>query len=429
MAVPRTYDGLATPLNDMGLESRSPSAANKPGLGPGRHSPADDPDLEARAPSSRGRSNKLPERGQNDGTREREIFRLRALNCLAEHLNESSDVRTLVDGALSILREVLKAKAAWAYIWNTAGLRLPAHECEHDEHDFALVGCQGLPGEDMDGNCRHLCKPPDCACQAMLRAGALDKGVNIVKCTRLQKVEELKTKPGRPLFHATVPLISRSGRLGIINVATEAWDRVPEPDLQLLTSAGLQIASAIERARSYEAVEEHRAHLEHELEMARTVQRALVPREIPAIKGFNLASEWRSAREMAGDFFDIIKLPEGKWGVVVADVSGKGAPAAMYMAMIRSIIRSEADRDSRPSAVLKAVNQILRADSVDEMFVTVFFGVLDSNAETFEYFNAGHDPPLLRHANGRIERLPFGSLFTKGAPQMDDITLLVLNRK
>jgi serine phosphatase RsbU (regulator of sigma subunit) len=441
----------------------------------------------------------LPRRRSNDDTRGREIFRLRALNCLAEHLNMSADVRTLVEGSLDIVRDVLGAKAAWAYLWNKDGLHIPAHECEDNEHDFALVGCRGLPGGRMDGSCRHLCRPPDCACQQLLRRGALDKGVNIVSCTRLDDIEEADSDSRRPLLHATVPLISRSGRLGILNIATESWDKMPDQDLQLLTAAGLQIAAAIERARGYEVAEDQRARLADELEMARSVQRALFPPELPAIRCFDIAAEWNSAREMAGDFYDLIELPDGRWAVVVADVSGKGAPAAMYMAMIRSIIRTEVSRDSSPSVVLGELNRRLRTDTTASMFVTVFFGILDPNEVTLTYCNAGHDPPLLRRPGGRIERLPFGglilgifdevelhcstmalesgtslliytdgltdavnrndedyglnrlnksfgagpagakdmvshlrrdlSLFTKGTPPIDDITLLVVNRK
>jgi sigma-B regulation protein RsbU (phosphoserine phosphatase) len=185
---------------------------------------------------------------------------------------------------------------------------------------------------------------------------------------------------------------------------------MPEPDLQLLTAAGLQIAAAIERARGHEIAEEHRAHLAEELDMARDVQKALFPSKLPVVGSFDMAAAWHSAREMAGDFYDIINLPDGRLGVVVADVSGKGAPAAMYMAMTRSIIRSEISRDSRPDAVLRDLNRKLRNDTVADKFVTVFVGVLDPEGETFTYCNAGHDPPLLRHADGRIERLPLGGL-------------------
>lgn len=366
-----------------------------------------------RAPQESGetsRGAKPPERAAADYERGGEIFRLRALNRLAQHLNQTADGQTMVQGSLEILRDILGARAAWAFLCDESGMRIISHECKHNDHDFTLVGCDGLSDGHDGGDCERLCGPPDCACQALFRAGKLEKSVNIVQCTRTGGLADEKEGACRLLHHATVPLISRTGRIGVVNIATEDWDRLPEPDLELLTSAGLQIGSALERARGYEIAEEHRAHLEQELGMARNVQRTLIPASIPAISKFDLAAEWHSAGEMAGDFYDVFELPEGRWGIVVADVSGKGAAAAMYMAMIRSIIRSEAHGNKSPSSVLTELNRRLRRDSAAGMFVTVVFGVLDPDSATFNYCTAGHEPPLLRRADASVERQPLGGL-------------------
>jgi sigma-B regulation protein RsbU (phosphoserine phosphatase) len=128
------------------------------------------------------------------------------------------------------------------------------------------------------------------------------------------------------LFHATVPLISQSRPVGLINIATEEWEFLTSADLQFLTAAGSQVGIALERARLYDLAETQRIRLEQELKMARAVQKSLLPTQPPNIPGFSLVADWRSAREVAGDFYDFILLPDGRWGFVLADVSGKGAP-------------------------------------------------------------------------------------------------------
>jgi sigma-B regulation protein RsbU (phosphoserine phosphatase) len=120
--------------------------------------------------------------------------------------------------------------------------------------------------------------------------------------------------------------------------------------------------------------------------------------------------DWRPAREVSGDFYDFFSLLNGRWGLLLADVSGKGAPAALYMALTRSLIRSEACRYTNPSAVLTEVNRRLLVEAPSEMFVTIFYAVLDPFLRSLTYANAGHDPPFLRHASGGLERLPQGGL-------------------
>jgi len=212
------------------------------------------------------------------------------------------------------------------------------------------------------------------------------------------------------LFHATVPLIVQKRPVGLINIATEQWEFLSPADLQFLSAAGSQVAIALERARLHDLAETQRTRQEKELEMARAVQKSLLPTQLPSILGFTLAADWRPAREVAGDFYDFFSLPDGRWGMVLADVSGKGAPAALYMAMARSLIRSEASRYSNPSAVLTEVNRRLLVESCNEMFVTVFYAIVDPVLRSLTYASAGHDPPFLRRASGSVERLALGGL-------------------
>jgi len=353
---------------------------------------------------------------------DREIAHLRALNELAEHLNRSSDINTLLGTVVETLVRVMGLKTAWVFLWTEAGLFARAGAGDA-LHDFALGACCGLPAGLEQDNRRDLCQPPDCHCQSLLRNGKLVRAVNIVECTRLRYAAGHGGDTQGLLFHATVPLISQSLPVGLINIATEEWEFLTSADLQFLSAAGSQVGIALERARLYDLAETQRIRLEQELKMARAVQKSLLPTQPPNIPGFSLVADWRSAREVSGDFYDFILLPDGRWGFVLADVSGKGAPAALYMAMTRSLIRSEASHYTNPSSVLREVNARLLAESRCEMFVTVFFAVLDPSQRSLQYANAGHEPPFLRRASGRVERL------TSGGPILGQFEQLTLSEE
>jgi sigma-B regulation protein RsbU (phosphoserine phosphatase) len=257
--------------------------------------------------------------------------------------------------------------------------------------------------------------------------GHLKRAVNIVECSRLLEASRDNNDNQGLLFHASVPILAYGQPRGILNVATQDWQFLTAADLQLLSAVGTQVAIALERARLFDVTQAQRLRLERELKLAREVQDSLLPDALPEIPGFSLAADWRSALEMAGDFYDIFSLPDGRWGIVVADVSDKGAAAAMYMAMTRSLIRTSATNYSSPAGALKEVNQHLFAHSSSDMFVTAFYAILDANTQTLTYANAGQNPPLLQRAGGGIEQLTRtgAALGIIEALQLSDMTLVL----
>jgi serine phosphatase RsbU (regulator of sigma subunit) len=335
---------------------------------------------------------------------EREISRLRALNQLAEQLNRSSDVQTTLTAALETLVSLMSLQTAWAFLLPTASSPLVSVSVSSSDR-FSLAAACGLP-PGLEKNDRHRLKDVKlCHCQVVMLDGNLKRAVNIVECTRLQEAARDDGDNKGLMFHASVPILASGQPLGIINVATQDWQFLTAADLQLLSAVGAQLAIALERARLYDVTHAQRLRLERELKLAREIQDSLLPEALPPIPGFSLAADWRSALEMAGDFYDIFPLPDGRWGIVVADVSDKGAAAAMYMAMTRSLIRASASNHSNPAGALDEVNQRLLAHSTSDMFVTVFYAVLDAETQTLTYANAGQNPPLLRRISGRIETL------------------------
>lgn len=138
-----------------------------------------------------------------------------------------------------------------------------------------------------------------------------------------------------------------------------------------------------------------REALRREMDIAAEIQRSLLPASCPTIDGFDVAGDTLPAREVGGDFYDFIPLPEGRWGVVIADVSGKGVPAALLMALSRSLIRAYSR--SHPSVLnaLELANDFMLKDTRSGMFVTCFYAVVDPRRRTLVYVNAGHNPPVV----------------------------------
>ncbi len=181
--------------------------------------------------------------------------------------------------------------------------------------------------------------------------------------------------------------------------------RLREKRLEITTGISQQAAIAIQNDLLQREIVA-RERLEREFQLAREIQRTFLPHEIPHFRGWELDTRWRTAREVGGDFYDFILLPEGRLGLVIADVADKGMPAALFMTLIRTLVRATvADIDS-PAEVLKRVNDVLLPDTQQGMFVTIFYGVLSTRSGELVYANAGHNPPLLSNTTkGKIKSL------------------------
>jgi len=140
--------------------------------------------------------------------------------------------------------------------------------------------------------------------------------------------------------------------------------------------------------------------LEHELRLARELQERILPRRLPTPSGFDLGARMVAAREVGGDFFDVFPLGGDALGLVVGDACGKGMPAALFMALTRSLLRAEAARAASPEAALRETNQHLAEMSTAGMFITIVYGILSYSTGEFIYARAGHELPLIWDASG-----------------------------
>ena len=167
-----------------------------------------------------------------------------------------------------------------------------------------------------------------------------------------------------------------------------------QSDFVVFKSIAEQSAFALYNAIIYSEANEKK-RLDHDLEIARDIQRILLPSEAPAVNGFEISGINVPARQVSGDYFDYIKIDDEHLGVAIADVSGKGVPASLIMAMCRSVLRSQAAQNASPSEVLKKVNRQLYPDIKEDMFISMAYLILDHARNQVTLSRAGHDAPLL----------------------------------
>ncbi|MBK9091192.1 MAG: SpoIIE family protein phosphatase [Anaerolineae bacterium] len=204
------------------------------------------------------------------------------------------------------------------------------------------------------------------------------------------------------------PLAGQGELIGLLNLGPRRSEQeYTADDRQLLADLATQAAPAVRVAqlvRQQQIETQARERLEQELRVARVVQQTLLPKELPELDGWQVAAYWQPAQAVSGDFYDFIALPDGNLGVVEADVTGKGVPAALVMAATRGILRVAAEQDpTSPGKVLAHVNDLLCPDLPPSMFVTCLYGVLNPATGRFVFANAGHNLPTKRTADAVVE--------------------------
>jgi sigma-B regulation protein RsbU (phosphoserine phosphatase) len=191
------------------------------------------------------------------------------------------------------------------------------------------------------------------------------------------------------------PMLYGKQNLGLLALGNGPMGSPFTPsDFVVFKSISEQSAFALYNAIIYSEANEKK-RLDHDLEIARDIQRLLLPEQAPAVTGFQIAGMNVPARQVSGDYFDYIRIDENRLGIAIADVSGKGVPASLIMAICRSVLRSQAAQDPSPSQVLRAVNRQLYPDIKEDMFISMAYLILDQQRGSLTLARAGHDAPLL----------------------------------
>ncbi len=232
-----------------------------------------------------------------------------------------------------------------------------------------------------------------------------------LKTGRLLRVDNLGAHPSferaDPAIHRGVsamiaPLIYGNKQLGVLAVANASLaERFTENDFDVFRSVAEQSAFTLGNAIVHtEAAEKRR--LDQELSTASEVQRILLPEKAPELEGFRIAGANVPAKTVSGDYFDYFDIGDGRLGVVIADVSGKGVPASLITAMCRSVVRASAGAgdSGSPAAILASANQQLFPDIREDMFISLAFAILHAGDGVVRLARAGHDPPLHYSADG-----------------------------
>lgn len=218
-----------------------------------------------------------------------------------------------------------------------------------------------------------------------------------------------KVREQYPLIKTVI--VSAYGDMSNIRSALNrgAFDFVTKPldftDLDITLNKAIHEAHAFQRA-----AQEHDqlVAIQQELEVARQIQKTIVPRQFPPFperREFAVHAEMIPARKVGGDFYDFFLIDDEHLGFVIGDVSGKGVPAALFMAVSKTVLKATALRGVPPAECCEQINRILFLESVEEMFVTAFYGVLNTRTGEVTYCNAGHNPPYILRRDGRVEAM------------------------
>lgn len=235
---------------------------------------------------------------------------------------------------------------------------------------------------------------------------------------RLLLVEDIQAQDSAPWLpewvrgegfrgHAVVPLLVEGRSVGALVIDARTPRLLDQQEIRLLRLMAAQAALAIEKARLH--LEELKGQaLEKEMAVGQEIQLSLLPKRLPSLPGWEFAAFYEAARLVGGDFYDFFELAgeAQRLGVVVADVAGKGVPAALLMALGRTVIRATALDGKSPAAVLSRANGLIRNDSHSDLFLTAFYAALDTESGRMVYASAGHNPPLwVRADDGQVQQL------------------------
>lgn len=344
-------------------------------------------------------ANAIARLGHQEYQLRQRVDELTAVYNVATMLAESRDLQTLLQRTAEVVASVMQVKAS--------SIRL----LDRDTDDLVIGAVHNLSP-------RYVAKGPIKLSRSPIDAVALSS-------QGYAYVADLATDPRAiyPQDAAREGIVSElsagmryKGRpVGVIRVYSEREEVFPQIKVALLRSIAAQAAAAIENARLLEE-SITRAALEKQVQMAASVQRRLLPKEPPRVEGIDLAAVYVPSYALGGDFYDFIPFPDDNVGIVVADVSGKGIPASLIMASVRSALRAQVDNLYYLYEAMSRVNLMLCRDSEPSEFVTLFYGVLDGRNGRLTYCSAGHPPGLL-FRNGRVVELDSANMVLGVNPQ------------
>jgi phosphoserine phosphatase RsbU/P len=321
------------------------------------------------------------------------------LHDLGEAFTENIDRTQVLSVIMRCARRVCDARGGAIYLWDPERKRLKAE---------AIIGIFPPPFPVPDAVADKIATREEYL-ETMLRNEPLARESDsvIVRAAREKRPVLVELADGTGLFpdfreyalkthtYIAVPLQYRGDDLGVIALANrEDGHSFTTSDLEIIKSVADQASYSLHHAQIYSQLADKRK-MDHDLKMAREIQRILLPDEAPKIDEYELAALNLPAQQVSGDYYDFISVSEDVWGLAIADVSGKGIPASLIMAMCRSVLRSKAEGCNSPAKVLSAVNRQLYPDIREDMFITMVYLTINTKTHELRLARAGHEAPLI----------------------------------
>ena len=319
------------------------------------------------------------------------------LHDLGEAFTEEIDREHLLQIIINCARKVTAARGAAIYLWDADREKLLAAMVSGTfppplKVDNVVADQLAARSEDLEAFLR-LEAIPATSTTVIAEVAQTGMGIHVERAELDERFPWFRQKPLQTETYVAVPLHYREEQLGVLALANrEDSKSFSKSDFDLIKSVADQAAYSLQHAQIYSQLTEKKK-LDHEIEVAREIQRILLPSSAPSIESFNCAALNIPAQQVSGDYFDFIQVDERHWGVVVADVSGKGVPASIIMAMCRSVLRSKAPGNLSPAQVLREVNRLLYPDIQEDMFITMIYLIMDPSG-TLTLARAGHESAL-----------------------------------
>jgi serine phosphatase RsbU (regulator of sigma subunit)/FixJ family two-component response regulator len=306
---------------------------------------------------------------------------------LSNSIFDADDLKVMLQLVAEHLEEALQSRGVAIF---TRGLR---------EHNFAVTARAGA----LDDSLYELKFEPD---TSFLRA------LNAPFEAEPAYLPEGNQEAAEPDNTLIVPIKVKGELIGFICVGSKQTDEPYDgDDMKFLDSVVGQIGIGINNllARGQQ----------HELEEARDIQRGLMPKVIPQIHGYEISGAWRPAHVVSGDYFDVLKFDESRAALCIADVSGKGMPAALLMSNVQAAVKAFASATAAPAELCEKVNRVVCSNTAEDKFITFFYCLLDAASGTLTYANAGHNAPILIRSNGAALQLERGGTVLGPFPEWE----------
>ncbi len=346
----------------------------------------------------------------DDGTQPRALTaetKYHLLLQIAERISGTLDLDVILNHLLDTVGEVVPYDAAGVFVLTREDSALRRG---HPRQVIAGMASRGFPPQRPERDPMYR-----------FGHGIIGHVILTGECVVAPDVrQESKYVEGRPQTRSeiAVPIVVRDRTIGALNLESDTWGAFSAADLEVLHFFSNAAAISIEKAMLHRQVLERQA-IDGQLQIAHQVQARLLPRQDPAVEGYDISGLSLPAFDIGGDYYDYIHLPDGRLGLVVADVAGKGIPAALIMSTFRALLRTSARRNPLVSQTVQEINTSLAESIGLPAFVTSVYGVLEPATGRFTFANCGHNAPLVVRANGTVEQLlssgPFLGVFAGGA--------------